>query len=133
MIPGFQENGFLPPGIHPSTLAELAHRFGRQSELRRVQTESIGWLIELSTRAGVERVVINGSYVTDVLEPNDVDCVLLIGEDFPEDVDAEAELIDGLPFLEISLVTQEGFSLLVDTFFATDREQVPKGMVEILL
>ena len=133
MIPGFNENGFLPPGVHPATYSELALRFGRQSEIRRVQTESIKWLVGLAARAGVERLVINGSYVTDVLEPNDVDCVLLIGEEFPKDTDAEADLIDGLPFLEISLVTNEGFALLVDTFFATDREQIPKGMVEVLL
>ena len=63
---------------------------GRQSEIRHVQTESIEWLIELAARAGAERLVINGSYVTDVLEPNDVDCVLLISDDFPKDADAEA-------------------------------------------
>ena len=132
MIPDFQENGFLPPGVHPAPFAELASRFGRQSEIRRIQTESIEWLIELAARAGVQRLVINGSYVTDVLEPNDVDCVVLIGDGFPKDAAAEAELVDGLPFLEISLVTYDGFTLLVDTIFATDREQIPKGMVEVL-
>ncbi len=133
MIPGFQDNGFLPRGIHAATFDELAHRFGRQSEIRRVQAESIEWLIRLANRAGVRRVVINGSFVTDVLEPNDVDCVLLIGDGFPKDIAAEAELIDGLPFLEISLVAHDGFTLLVDTIFATDREQIPKGMVEVKL
>jgi len=133
MLPDLQENGFLSPGIHLATFEELSANFGRQSEIRRVQIDSIAWLIELAKKAGVERLVINGSFVTDVLEPNVVDCVLLIGDGFPRDRGAEAELIDGLPFLEISLVTQDGFSLLVDTIFATDREETPKGMVEVPL
>jgi hypothetical protein len=90
----------LPPGIHPATLDEVAVRFGRESEVRRVQMESLRWLVDLARRAGVDRLMINGSFVTDVLEPNDADCVLLIGPGFPHDQAAEMELIAGLPFLD---------------------------------
>ncbi len=132
MIPPFGENGYLPPGIHPATLNEVAARFGGGSEVRRVQMESIRWLVDLAHRAGVDRLVLNGSFVTDVLEPNDVDCVLLIGAAFPRDESAEVELIAGLPFLEISLVTRTDFDLLVDEFFATDRQAIAKGLVEVI-
>ena len=37
MIPDFNDHGYLPPGIHPATLEEIAARFGEESELRRVQ------------------------------------------------------------------------------------------------
>jgi hypothetical protein len=66
------------------------------------------------------------------MEPNDVDCVLLIGRGFPKDLAAEAELRAGLPFLDIALVRRKRFETLVNVFFATDRFDVPKGMVEIL-
>lgn len=132
MIPPFNEHGYLPPGIHAATLDEVAARFGHESEVRRVQMESLRWLVDLARRAGVDRLVINGSFVTDVLEPNDVDCVLLIGAGFPSDETAEAELVAGLPFLELSLVNQGDFDLLVDEFFATDRQSVGKGMVEVI-
>ena len=132
MIPPFDEHGYLPRGIHPATLDEVAARFGSESEVRRVQMESLRWLVELARRAGVARLVINGSFVTDVLEPNDVDCVLLIGAGFPRDQAAEAELVAGLPFLELSLVNEEDFQVLVNEFFATDRHSVGKGMVEII-
>ena len=133
MIPAFDENGYLPPGIHPATLDEIKNRFGSESELRRVQMESLNWLVDLARRAGVIRLVINGSFTTEVFEPNDVDCVLLIEDGFPHDRAAEAELVGGLPFLEISLVNQADFDLLVNTFFATDRHSVSKGMVEVIL
>ena len=132
MIPPFDEHGYLPSGIHPATLDEVVARFGCESEIRRVQMQSLRWLVDLARRAGVLRLIINGSFVTDVLEPNDVDCVLLIGSGFPQDQVAEAELLSGLPFLELSLVNQADFRMLVDEFFATDRHSVAKGMVEVV-
>ena len=132
MIPPFQDRGYLPPGVHPAKLDEVEARFGRQTELRRVQMESIGWLVDLARRAGVTRLVINGSFVTDVPEPNDVDCVLLVGPGFPVDPSAEAELIQGIPFLDTKLVDQDGWDELVETVFASDRRLNPKGMIEVV-
>jgi len=58
MIPPFDESGCLPPGIHPATMAEIEARFGRESELRRVQMESVRWMVALAVRAGVQRIVL---------------------------------------------------------------------------
>jgi hypothetical protein len=132
MIPPFDEHGYLPPGVHPATLDEVEARFGRESELRRVQMESLRWLVDLARRAGAARLIINGSFVTEVFEPNDVDCVLLIEAGFPRDKAAETELLAGLPFLEMNLVNQADFAVLVEKFFATDRHSVRKGMVEVI-
>jgi hypothetical protein len=104
MIPELNDEGYLPPGIHGATLEEIASRFGSEPELRQAQMESLRWLLDLSKRAGVERLVINGSFVTDAWEPNDVDCVLLAGDDFPRDEAAELELRDGLPLIHLAIV-----------------------------
>lgn len=133
MLPPLNESGHLPPGVHPATLAEIDARFGQQSELRRVQMESIRWLVDLAVRAGVQRIVLNGSFVTDIIEPNDVDCVLLADLDFPADLAAERELQKGLPFLDISIVDEAEFDYFVNRFFAFDRARREKGMVEIVL
>ena len=77
MIPPFNEHGYLPPGIHRASLDEIEARFGLEPELRRVQMESLRWLVEIAQRAGVERLIVNGSFATDEFEPNDVDCDLL--------------------------------------------------------
>jgi hypothetical protein len=131
MIPNCDDNGYLPAGIHCATMEEIAIRFGQQSELRRSQMESLRWLVDLARRAGAQRIVVNGSFVTEKLEPNDVDCVLLIGADFPRDAVAEAELLAGLPFMNLELVDLEGFKQLTERTFATDRNMVPKGMIEV--
>ena len=121
MIPNFNDEGYLPLGIHRATLEEITARFGQESEVRQVQMESLRWLVDLAWWTGVQRIVVNGSFVTDKLEPNDVDCVLLIGPDFPRDATAEAELLAGLPFVNMELVDMEAFLQFTEKTFATDR------------
>jgi hypothetical protein len=104
MIPPFNDDGYLPPGVYLATLEEIEARFGREPEIRRAEMESLRWLVDLARRAGVRRLVVNGSFVTDVHEPNDADCVALIGPGFPQDKAAREEILGGLPFLEVSLV-----------------------------
>lgn len=125
MIPPFEDSGFLPPGVHPATLAEIEARFGHGSDLRRVQMESVRWMVGLAVRAGVQRIVLNGSFVTDIMEPNDVDCVLLFRP--PAQADDTLRTLDaGLPFMHIEIVEQADFEVFVNDFFATDRWSLPK-------
>lgn len=133
MIPPFDDSGCLPPGVHPATLTEIEARFGHASELRRVQMESVRWMVDLAARAGVERIVLNGSFTTDIMEPNDVDCVLLFVPGGRRDRAAFEELRDGLPFLDIELVGPEDFYGFVDDLFAADRSGTLKGMIEVVL
>ncbi len=132
MIPASNEDGYLPPGIHGATLEEVAQRFGQGSELRRIQMESLHWLVDLARRAKVLRIVVNGSFVTDLVEPNDVDSVLLVGSDFRPDDPNNQELQAELPFISMQIVDQAGFDFFVGQLFATDRDTIPKGMIEIL-
>jgi len=132
MIPPFDDSGFLPPGIHPATMAEIEARFGRESELRRVQMESVRWMVDLAARAGVLRIVLNGSFVTDIMEPNDVDCVLLVPSGRPKNVQAFRELRAGLPFLDIAIVRGGRFDEYLRAIFAKDRFGAPKGMIEVV-
>jgi hypothetical protein len=133
MIPAFDESGYLPPGVHRATMDEIVQRFGRESELRRAQMESIGWMFEIALRAGVQRIVLNGSFVSDIIEPNDVDCVLLFAPGVRKSGRAFKELRIGLPFLDIKLVGSEDFDVYVNEFFGADRFGNPKGMIEVIL
>ena len=133
MIPDFNEHGYLPPGLHRASLDEIEKRFGKGTDIRRVQMQSLYWLVDLARKAGIQRLVINGSFVTDVSEPNDVDCVLLVKRGPLRDREAFRELRNGLPFIHMQLVRQRGFRRLVNETFATDRRGNPKGMAEVAL
>jgi hypothetical protein len=132
MIPEFDERGYLPPGLHKATIEEIEQRFGRQSELRRVQMESLQWLFDLLRGERFLKIVINGSFTTDEYEPNDIDCVILMDKDDFLTKEAEQKIVDGLPFLDIDIVTQEMFDFYVKDLFSTDRRRTPKGMIEVI-
>ena len=135
MLPPFNEYGLLPGGIHDCTIEEAEVRFGRfQESDRRPQlwAQFREFFREVQAASLIAAILLNGSFVTDAFEANDVDCVLLIGPGFPRDSAAETELLAGLPFLEINLVGQADFDMLVQQFFATDRHSRSKGMVEIV-
>ena len=52
---------------------------------------------------------------------------------FPKDEAAEVELDDGLPFIQIYLEGETGYNYFIHQFFAGDRNDVPKGMLEVTL
>src|SRR5207249_3519198 len=124
---------YLAPGVHPATLDEVIARFGSDSNVRRDIAQSLGWLIPLCHRAGIARLILNGSFISDVLEPNDADCVLLQGPGYNEQSIAAAELEQGLPFLSLQIVREQAFDHLVNRYFATNRSGVGKGVVEVML
>ena len=132
MIPEFNDDGYLPVGIHSATLDQIAERFGTESELRQAQMQSLRWLVELAWKAGVLRIVVNGSFASSAYEPNDVDCVLLFDESYPTDAVADAELQTGLPFIQGGLALRDTFDYFVDEYFCTNRFGVPKGMIEVI-
>jgi hypothetical protein len=96
--------------------------------------DSIRWMIDLAKRAGVLRIILNGSFVTDIIEPNDVDCVLLMPAGTPKDVQAFRELRAGLPFVDAAIVrSARRFEQYVYGIYANDRLGRVKGMIEVML
>ena len=133
MIPEFNDVGYLPPGVHLASPDEIAARFGQESEIRQAQMDSVRWLVDMAKKAGVQRLIINGSFVTDVFEPNDVDCALLLSADFPLDPAAAADLNEGLPFIDLHMAEAKEFAILVEQLYASDRDSVLKGVIEVVI
>jgi hypothetical protein len=67
------------------------------------------------------------------MEPNDVDCVMLVEAGISKRGSAWRQLRKGLPFLEMRFVGPRDFDDLVHDFFATDRDLNTKGMIEVRL
>lgn len=72
-LPAYTSDGFLPPGIHKTTWAEFAERYGgsprRQELLRNMEM----LMRELRKHEGGDRVFVGGSFVTNKPVPNDFD------------------------------------------------------------
>src|SRR5438552_17030253 len=83
-IPGFEEHGLLPPGVHACTLGEIKARFGSfQSTDRRPQlfAKLMAFLDEAKAAGIVRAILVDGSFVTAKLEPNDIDLVVVVASD----------------------------------------------------
>lgn len=133
MIPPLNEHGYLPPGVHRTTLDEVIARFGVGNDQRVAQGQSLIWLVPLCRAAGIVKLLINGSFVTDRGEPNDVDCILLQGPRYSATTAEAAALKQGLPYLEIKIVAAGDYDTFSTIIFATDRDMIPKGVVEVPL
>ena len=114
MIPPFNENGWLPDGIHDCTLQEAAERFGGfQSSDRRPRlwarfTEFIG---EVRGCGLVEAVIADGSFVTAEPDPNDIDLVLVVSANHDFEADFQPSEYNVLSKRRVN--RRFGFDLLV--------------------
>ncbi len=72
MIPPFEQNGNLPPGIHEATWEEVVARFGTNDH-RRNLLDGLRLAIKALQQVGCTTVYLNGSFVTTKELPNDYD------------------------------------------------------------
>ena len=81
MIPDFNSDGLLPPGIHRSEWVEFECRFGHNGHRQRLLSGLRRVLLNLK-RAGCREAFLDGSYVTRKELPDDYDgCWDTIGVD----------------------------------------------------
>ena len=82
-LPPLTENGELPLGVHPASLREVLDRFGVGSHQRKALALRLARVYRVAQASGhLARFVIFGSFVTDRVEPNDVDIFLLMADAF---------------------------------------------------
>lgn len=72
-IPAFKKNGELPVGEHQASLSEIENRFGKSTEKRKNLMKKLKSAAKNLKSAGVKRIWIDGSFVTDKPEPSDID------------------------------------------------------------
>ena len=89
-LPEFNDAGDLPVGIHRATLEEIAARFGDGASQRRATTRSLAEICRLAQATHKLDRLVFGSYVTAKLEPDDVDIILVMRDDFDMRVCDEA-------------------------------------------
>jgi hypothetical protein len=94
-LPEFNEFGDLPEGSHPASLAEVVARFGSGTAQRAAVTVRLQRIYQLAVATShLDRLIVFGSYVSDVNEPNDVDVILVMRNDFrSEDCPAKSSVL----------------------------------------
>lgn len=142
MIPDFRDDGYLPEGLHVATEAEVTFRFGSRTPRRRRLTLRLRRWLELSRVTHARRFLVDGGFVTAKVEPNDVDAVVLLADDFGQQISAGSEAALELEEMLLTRRPEEIFAA-EDTrdwdewieFFSRTREADGrrKGLVELQL
>lgn len=142
-LPEFNEFGDLPEGSHPASLDEVAARFGSGSVQRQAVTDRLRRVHRLALATGhLDRLLVFGSYVSDVNEPNDVDVILVMRNDFRSEdcpagssvlfdhVRASDELGASVFWIRPDMLLGEPLEQFL-AFWQTKRDGRRRGVVEI--
>ncbi len=82
-IPHFNSAGDLPVGIYKSTLQEITDRFGVSNAQRKLLILRLKRICQVANLTGqVAHIIVFGSFVTNKIEPNDVDVFIMMENNF---------------------------------------------------
>src|SRR5436309_3272283 len=82
-LPALNEHGDLPLGVHRASLYEVQQRFGTGSRRREAVADRMSRIHSLVRGSGrLARFVVFGSFVTDKIEPQDVDIFMVMDDAF---------------------------------------------------
>jgi len=141
-IPPFRPDGYLPEGVHVCSEADVIFRFGSSSRQRRRLALRLRRWIELGRHLGAKRLLVDGSFVTAKEEPQDVDTVILLAQNFIRQVEQEHSAALELEEMLLTRHPEEIFAAEDETdweewvaFFSLTREpdRRRKGLVEVPL
>jgi hypothetical protein len=144
MIPKFEKDGNLSKGIHRGTPDEIRKIFGTGSARRKWLMANMEKIVNLAKSTnGLERMIVWGSFVSNVESPNDVDMLLIMKDDFIIDkVDPETRKIfdyvqgriafNADIFWTKSSIGKETIDLWLETYQMT-RDFKPRGIVEVII
>lgn len=135
-IPALQANGELPPGEHPASLDEVEAMYGSSTDRRKLLMRGLHEAADNFTLAGVKTLWIDGSFITDKEEPNDIDgcweytSVVNVEKLDPVFLGSRTEMKDtyGLDFF-IANIIEAGSGLPFPKFFQVNRYGDPKGII----
>jgi hypothetical protein len=141
VIPAYDSNGNLPPGVHEAQWTEIVERFGVTPHRLKLLHGLLEALRSLRD-AGCLRAYLDGSFVTDKTVPGDFDgCWEVAGVDasrldpvlldFENGRAAQKARFGGEFFLAETDADELGTSFV--EFFQKDRSGVPKGIIAIKL
>jgi hypothetical protein len=141
-IPAFRVDGYLPEGLHVANEDEVRSRFGQATAQRVYLSGRLQHWLRLARAVGARRSFVDGSFVTAKLQPADVDAVVWLPDNFPEQVRARKLEATELQTMVSTREPKELFSAYSAEmwdgwveFFSQTREADArrKGVVEVAL
>lgn len=142
-LPEFRDDGWLPTGHHRAEWNEIAVRFGGKPGSHRADlTAKLLELYQALQAASVSgTILLDGSYISEKIEPGDFDILVIGPADLQARKDAEPNLAS---LLDAGAAEAQGYSLffvteaspmrkIISTIWDFSKEGIAKGIVELAL
>lgn len=139
MLPEFNKYGNLPAGIYKSSITCIENKFGKSSEERILLFNDFRkFLKRLSPfKKNIKRLILDGSFVTSEESPGDIDCIIIINNNFRFIPEILEELGNSKELYNIHLFVFEEKNIEscrgMLNFFSKDKDLKPKGIIEVIL
>lgn len=143
-LPAFNNEGDLPEGLHRATLDEVCRRFGVSTQQRSRVYQRLVRIYRLASATGyLGRFIIFGSFVTSKADPNDVDILLIMRDDFslracfgePRKLfyhdEAETEFGSSIFWIRPSMLVQDTLEEFIG-YWQTKRDLGRRDIVEVI-
>lgn len=143
-LPRFEKTGDLAKGLHRATLEEVLARFGTGSPQRQAVASRLLRIYRAAQETSrLGRFIIFGSFVTTKPDPNDVDIILVMRDDFVlddckgvtrklfEHVEAEQEFGASIFWIRPSLLLLETLDEFL-SHWQMKRDHTRRGIVEVI-
>ncbi len=137
-IPSLTSAGVLPPGLHRASVDEVVSTFCSSTPTRRSFEAPLRELVAVARSSRAVALYINGSFVSEKPFPGDVDAVIVLPRDFDTAGAGAAQLralhrTHGFDIERVREGDNETLDYLLHDFFGHDRNNRPRGLIEVIL
>lgn len=135
-IPEFNKRGTLDKGIYNCRTDEFFERFCYGSgTVRSDYKKVLEQLFAFAISRNVKSIIVGGSFITNKLEPKDLDCILIVPNEKCCTLQTNELLIMNGCELDVLIIDENRKDTIYSflNMFSKDRYDIDVGMVEIIL
>jgi hypothetical protein len=142
-LPAFNNRGELPEGLYRANIDKVITRFGVGTAQRQNVAARLTRIYTVAKATGrLQRFIIFGSFITDEPDPNDVDIVLVMHDDFVlnncdeesiklfDHIQAASEFGASIFWIRPSMVLLESLRQFIN-HWGIKRDGTRRGIVEV--
>lgn len=133
MIPPLRSDGTLPPGAHQAALAEVLSAYPARNPQRQMLNEALSEVVEQLWRLDPTlTILVDGSFVTNKAEPNDVDLLLITTRYNELTLQQYLAQVCPVEAVSIHLYAEPHLPSAMLDFFTTTQRGTAKGIIVLI-
>ncbi len=132
-IPPVRRGGTLPPGVHRATIDEVLATYPPATQQRQILNDSLQRaVLELRALDASLTIYVDGSYVTDTLDPGDVDLLIVTARFSTRALVQHLDQVCPVEAVSLDVNVEPTMPNILFDLFTTTRTGQDKGIIELI-